>query len=219
MEFGKTLALSLAFCALLPAVEPHKSAGEYPAHAESAAADIGVDFQVHSYSADGQMYFTKDYLVCEVAVYPRAQLELTGSSFALRINRSKNLVQEASPEFVAASLKYPDWTQHPQLELGAGVGDAGVTVGAPAPAGRFPGDPAAGISLPRRPEAPEDPHKIEKPRIDAAKLALDTALKTGLIATPVAGNIYFEYSGNMKKVKNLSLIVRAAGVDLEIPLR
>ncbi len=218
MEFRKALALTLALGAVLPATEPRKSPRDYPAHAESAVAEIGADYQVHSYSVDGQMYFTRDYLVCEVAVYPKAPLELTGSSFELRIDRVKSPILEASPEFVAASLKYPDWTQHPQLELGAGIGDAGITMGAPTPVGRFPGDPAGGMPLPQRPRAPEDPDTAGKPPIDAAQLALDSALKRGRIATPVAGNVYFEYSGNMKKVKSLSLIVHTGSVDLEIPL-
>jgi hypothetical protein len=213
------IVLSLATCAISPAVEPRNSPNDYPAHAESATADIGVDYQVHSYSADGQMYFTKDYLVCEVAVYPKAPMELTSSSFELRINHSKIAIQQASPEFVAASLKYPDWTQHPQLEVGLGIGDAGVTIGAPPPAGRFPGDPAAGRPLPRPPRAPEDPHKVEKSAKDASQLALDTALTTGRIVMPVAGNVYFAYSGNLKKVRNLSLIVHTSAGNLEVPIR
>lgn len=211
-------ALVLAICALAPAIEPRQNAQDYPFHAGSAAVDIGVDYQVHSYSADGQMYFTKDYLVCEVALYPKLLIELTGSSFELRINRSRVPVPQAAPEFVAASLKYPDWTQRPQLELGAGIGDAGVILGRPPAVGRFPGDPSAGRTQPKPPRAPEDPHKVENPVTDAAQLALDTALKTGRITTPTAGNVYFAYSGNMKKIKNLSLILHTSAGEFEVPI-
>jgi hypothetical protein len=216
---ARAFVLSLAICALSPAIEPRRSAAEYPSQGETATADIGVDYQVHSYSADGQMYFTKDYLVCEVAIYPKAPMELTGSSFGLRINRAKIPIEQASAEFVAASLKYPDWTQHPQAELGAGIGDAGVTIGRPPAVGRFPGDPSVGRQQPGPPRAPDDPHKVENPAKDAAQRALDTALKTGRITAPTAGNIYFAYSGNMNKVRNLSLIVHTQGGDLEVPLR
>jgi hypothetical protein len=211
--------LIFSICALSPAIEPRKSPQDYPSHGESAAMEIGIDYQVHSYSADGEMYFTRDYLVCEVAVYPKVPIELTGSSFELRINRSKSLIPQASPEFVAASLKYPDWTQRSQLELGAGVGDSGVTLGAPPAVGRFPGDPSAGRTQPRPPRAPEDPNKVEKSVKDASQLALDTALRPGRITTPVSGNVYFEYSANLKKLKNLSLIVHTSAGSVEVPIR
>jgi hypothetical protein len=216
--------LALAFCAISCAIEPRKSAQDYPAHAESAAADIGVEYQVHSFSSDGQMYFTKDYLVCEVAIYPKGPLPLTGTSFELRMNRSKTALQQSSPEFVAASLKYPDWTQHPQLELGAGVGNAGVTLGSPPAVGRFPGDPSVTRPYPQPPRAPDDqtqenPHKVEKTSKDAAQLALDTALPAGRITGAVAGNIYFPFSGNLKKMKSISLILHTPSGDVEIPLR
>jgi hypothetical protein len=222
MRYRGTLrvsALGLGICVLLLAVEPRKSAQDYPAHQESVTADIGVDYQVHSYSAEGQMYFTKDYLVCEIAVYPKIPMELTGSSFALRLNHSKNAIGEASPELVAASLKDSDWTQRPQVEPGAGVGDGEITIGRPAATGRFPGDPSAGRTQPRLPPAPEDPHAVGKTVKDASQLALNTALPRGRIAAPVAGNVYFEYSGNLKKIKNITLLVHTAAGDLEVPIR
>jgi hypothetical protein len=215
----RTAVLTCVMFALPLAGEPRKSARDYPAHVETAAAEIGVDYLVHSYAAEGQMYFTKDYLVFEVAVYPRMPMELGPGSFQLRINNAKRLIQPASAEFVAASLRNPDWVQRPHAELGAGVGDTGVVLGAPPAVGRFPGDPTGGARYPRPPRAPEDPHKPEKPVQDGAQVALDTALQTGRIMRPVSGNIYFEYSGNIKKLKTLSLIFHTADGDQEIPIR
>jgi hypothetical protein len=213
------VALTLSICAFALATEPRGKLEDYPSHMESPAMNIGVDYQVHSFSAEGQMYFTKDYLVCEIGIYPRVSVELTGNSFELRINRSKNPIPQASPEFVAASLKYPDWTQHPQLEVGAGAGDSSVILGRPPAVGRFPGDPSVGRRQPQPPRAPENPDKPGKPVIDEARLALDTALGSGPIATPAAGNVYFEYSGNLKKIRNLSLVVHTSAGDLEVPIR
>jgi hypothetical protein len=213
------IALALAISSVSAGIEPRKSLQEYPSHIESPAADVGVEYQVHSYSAEGQMYFTKDYLVCEVGIYPKTPLELHSDSFELRVNRAKTAIPEAGPEFVAASLKYPDWTQHPQLEVGAGVGDSGVVLGRPDPVGRFPGDPSIGRPQAKAPRAPDDPNKVEHATADPAKLVLDTALPTGKIGKPVAGNIYFPYSGNVKKIRSLSLILHTAMGDVEIPLR
>ena len=199
------LAAALAFSL---AGEPKKSALEYPAHAESAAADIGVDYMVHSYSDEGQMYFTKDYLVCEVAIYPKAPLELTGASFELRINQSKRPIPETSAELVAAAVKVPEWTGN----------DVGV-LGAPPGVGRFPGDPNGAPRYPKPPHAPDDPHKPQTPVKDAGQIALDHALKPGKITGPAAGNVYFAYSGNMKKVKTVSLVFHTVSGDIEIPVR
>jgi len=214
------LAVSIVVIfALLLAGEPRKSSRDYPAHAESAAAEIGVDYLVHSYSADGQTYFTKDYLVFEVAVYPKAPMELSAGLFLLRINNAKRPIQPVSAELVAASMRNADWIQRPHAEVAAGVGNAGVVLGAPPAVGRFPGDPTGGARYPRPPRAPEDPLKPEKPVKDGAQLAVDTALQTERIMGPVAGNIYFEYSGNTKKLKTLSLVFHTAAGDQEIPIR
>jgi hypothetical protein len=215
----KIAALILMALAVAWAAEPRKSAKEYPAHVELPTVDIGVDYMVHSYSDEGQMYFTKDYLVFDVAIYPKGALELTGGSFELRINNSKQPLRQASAEFVAASVKYPGWTEHPHAEAGAGVGDVGVVLGAPPAVGRFPGDPAGASRYPKPPRAPDDPHKPEKAVKDEGQIAVDNALKAGRITAPVSGNVYFEYSGNMKKVKTLGLIFHTATVDLDIPIR
>jgi hypothetical protein len=215
----RLIALILMALATAWAGEPRKSAQEYPAHFESPAVDIGADYMVHSYSDEGQMYFTKDYLVLDVAIYPKAPLELTGGSFELRINNSKHPLQQASAEFVAASMKYPDWVDRPHAEVGASAGDAGVVLGAPPAVGRFPGDPTGVSRYPKPPRAPEDPHKVEKTAKDAGQIAVDNSLKAGKVTAPVAGNIYFEYAGNMKKVKTLTLIFHTASGDKEIPIR
>jgi hypothetical protein len=211
--------LMLLALAVAQAAQPRKNAQEYPAHFESPAVDVGVDYMVHSYSEEGQMYFTKDYLVFDVAIYPKASLELMAGSFELRINNSKHPLPQASAEFVAASMKYPDWVDHPHAEVGASAGDVGVVLGAPPAVGRFPGDPTGVSRYPKAPRAPEDPHKPEKPVKNAGQIALDNALKAGKVTTPVAGNVYFEYAGNMKKVKTLSLIFHTASGDKEIPVR
>ena len=144
-------------------------------------------------------------------------MDLSGSSFELRINGSKLVIPQAGPDSVAASLKYADLAQHPHAEIGAGIGDSSVTLGAPPVMSRFPGDPVRTAPLP--PRAPEDPQKIERIVKDPAQLAIDTALKTGAIRAPTAGNVYFEYSENIKKIKTVSLIAHTPAGDLEIEIR
>ena len=212
-------AAILIACICLFANEPRKAAKDYAAHAEFPTMDIGVDYMIHSFWNDGQMYFARDYLVCEVAVYPKAPVELTAGSFRLRINGSKYPIAEAGPEFVAASLRYPDWTQHPVTEISASSGDAGVTLGAPPVAPRFPGDPAAQPHYPQPTRAPEDPNKPEKPAVDAAQIVLNTALRSGPIEHATAGYLYFPWSGNLKKIKTVALVVHVSSGDRDVVLK
>jgi hypothetical protein len=116
-------------------------------------------------------------------------------------------------------MKYSDWTEHPHAEIGAGAGDVGVVLGAPPAVGRFPGDPTGVSRYPKPPRAPDDPHKPEKAAKDAGQIVVDHSLKAGKVTAAVAGNIYFEYMGNMKKVKTLSLIFHSSAGDKEIPIR
>lgn len=209
----------LTVCAILLAVEPRKSAQDYPAHAESAAVDLGAEYQVHSFSAGGQMYFTRDYLVFEAGVYPKKLIELTGSSFELRVNKSKIPLEEASPEFVAAALRHPDAIPRSHLELGGGIGNAGVVIGAPTPTERFPGDPSVRPPLAQAPEDPDEAAAIRRAPQDPAELALSSALRRGEVTHPIAGNVYFYFSGNVRKLKNLSLILHTGSGDLEVPIQ
>lgn len=220
MRTAPLLFIALGFMDVTAqAVEPRRNAQEYPAHVETTGVDVGVDYMVHSFSEEGQMYFTKDYLVFDVAIYPKTALELTGTSFELRINQAKRPIPQVSAEFVAAALKNLDWNGQPHAEVGAQVGDVGVVLGGPPDVGRFPGDPNGAPRYPKPPRAPDDPRKPEKPVQDAGLIAVNNALKTGKITRPVAGNIYFEYSGNMKKVKAISLVFHTPSGDLEIPVR
>jgi hypothetical protein len=176
------------------ATEPRQSAQEYPAHVDSPAADIGVDFMVHSFSDGSQMYYTKDYLVFDVAVYPKAALELTNTSFELRINYGKRPIPQVAAELVADSLRNPDWLGQPQAAPG-------------------------GPRYPAPPHVPEDVHKPAKINPDAGQIAVNNALKSARITAPTAGNIYFQYAGNIKKVNALSLVFHAPSGDVVIPIR
>ncbi len=138
------LALALVSAPWLYAQTEHKDkATDYPVHATAGRVSIGADYLIHSIPAGGQTFLAKDYLVVEVAVFPASAEPVTidGNTFKLRLNGQKFPLTSVAPGFVAASLKYPDWEQHPTAEASAGVGDAGVIFGRPPAVGRFPGDP------------------------------------------------------------------------------
>jgi hypothetical protein len=150
--------------------------------------------------------------VVEVAVFPGRlePVEIGANTFTLRINGRKEVMFPDTPGFVAASLTYPDWEQHRQTEVQAGIGNAGVTIGRPPSVGRFPDDPTPRQTrLPPAPKAPtpEDQHGIEPDSPQTADEALaQVALPDGPATKPVTGYIFFHYRGKSKSIKSLDLV-------------
>ena len=222
----RTICCGIALCLIGWAGEIKQTAQDYPAHAEWPEMDIGVDYTIHSYSDGAQMYFTKDFLVLEIAVFPKKAIDLSEGSFLLRVNNARHPIEPAAPEFVAASVRNAGWTTQPHMEASAGMGNAGVVLGAPPTIGRFPGDPN-GQNYPRKPypQPPGVPTTDDSspakqaPEKDAAQIAIAAALRTGHLERPAAGNIYFAYAGNAAKIKSLTLIYHSPQGDQEIRIQ
>lgn len=215
-------AAVLLLTALAAYSEPRRTAAEFPVHVSTPQFDIGVEYTVHSYSGAGsedQMYFTRDFLVFAVAVFPKQPLQLPEGPFELTVNNAKHPIDPVQAEFVAASVRNPEWTTHPQMQVGGGIGDIGGTMGGPSRTERFPGDPNAQSRLPRPPQAPSDDKAQPKTPVDPGKIAIDSALPSGRIVSPVSGNIYFPYTGNAAKIKHLVLHFAAGGQTLDLTVR
>jgi len=204
--------------------EPKPKPTDYPVHAALGDLAIGAEYLVHSIPAGNQTFFAPDYLVIEVAVFPgrSAPVEIGNYTFMLRVNVKKQLIPSEGPGFVAASVKYPDWEQRKNVELRAGMGDAGVVIGRPPVVGRFPDDPRPGQSrLPRSPKAPEpdDRRGIEKEEPESVdEVVAAKALPEGAASTPVSGYLYFRYPGKTKSIKSVELVYegKAGSVTLKV---
>ena len=113
----RRFSLILACAAALSAQDstPRANAGQYPAHVSLAAFDIGVEYLVHSIPTKNGVYFTKDYLVLDVGVFPTAagNSQISSGQFRLRINHASSLDSDTAGT-VAASIHYPDWEQRPR---------------------------------------------------------------------------------------------------------
>ena len=208
----RTLATALVFSGWLYGQTTAKAKpADYPAHATLGTTSIGAEYLVHSIPAGNQTLITPEYLVFEVAVFPPrgSAVEIESGTFTLRLNGKKQVLYPASPGFVAASLKYPDWEIRPNAEVTAGVGDAGVVIGRPPVVGRFPDDPRPGQSrLPRAPKAPvpDDQRGVEHEAPESIdQVIARTALPEGPAAKPVSGYLYFAHKGKAKTVKSVEL--------------
>jgi hypothetical protein len=176
---------------------------------------------VHSFTRGDQVFLAKDYLVVEVALYPRkgADLEVRNADFSLRINGRKAVLMPEAVSIVAASLQHPEWElpRTPNAEVDAGAGNAGVVIGGPPRnAHPFPGSTEPGTELPPRIEVPKDnPSGIEQPRVKADVLAVETSLVEGPHHAAISGFLYFAYRGKPASIKTLELLYQDAVLKLK----
>ena len=200
---------------------PRSKAADYPAHVSVENLDIGAEYLLHSIPSDQSFIIAKDFLVVEVAIFPRSGVATTApGQFSLRIN-GKRLLTPASAGMVVASIQYPDWETRPTATLEAGVGDRSVIVGPPASVPRFPGDRRAdGPKIPSSPE-PEVANSIDKPsRKPNSQLIAEAVLPEVRTDRPVKGCLYFRFEGKTRSIKNVELLYDGgeSGLQAVIPL-
>ncbi|HUO28490.1 MAG TPA: hypothetical protein VMU80_04685 [Bryobacteraceae bacterium] len=199
----RTLLLLPLFAGSLAAqygTTPKENAAAYAAHASLGKLSLGAEYLMHSFSGRGETYVARDYLVVEVALFcaPGGAVTLDAAQFGLRVNGRKQMLAPAGPEFVAESLKNPDWNTHPQAVVGLGP----VVLGAPPPTERFPGDPTA---APRVPTTTSNADPNGQPRVTAGELVVQAALPEGEQRGPVSGYLYFPYRGKVSHIHALEL--------------
>ena len=138
---------------------------------------------------------------------PKRDASLAQAQFGLRINGSKSVLRPDSPGFVAASIKYADWERYRGFEATAGLGNAGVILGRPTPAERFPGDRRPTEGRTPNPVPPvQSPMETKKEQAPVEDLVKAAALPEGELVLPVSGCLYFQYKGKLKKIKKLELV-------------
>jgi hypothetical protein len=163
---------------------------------------------VRSVSTPKASFLTDDYLVVEVALYPGSGgMAVNAQEWTLRVNGRKEELLTQTPGIVAASLKYPDWSQRPRVVAGAGP----VIIGEPAPVERFPGDnrPARTRVPGQIPRVPTQADTgVEEEPVDMNDVIARAALPEGSFRGPVSGYLFFPWRGNPAKIKSVDLIYR-----------
>ena len=205
--------LLLALFTLTAGTETRSKPGDYPVQKEIGNAVWGFEYNVRSVGSGNTSFIVGDYLVVEVAVFPKPgqTVDMNAQRLTLRINGKKEGLLTQAPAMVSASLKYPDWSWRRQTQVQAGAGDAGVILGRPQQVPRFPGDNRpAQTRLPGPvPRVPADAGAPEGEPFDPAQFIANTALPEGRFNKPVSGYVYFPYKGKLEKIKTVELIVAA----------
>ena len=222
MSNSKAVRWSAAFwmtaaVAFAQGTQPKAKPADYPVNGESGTVGIGAEFLVHSYYGGGQMLFTSDYVVVEVALFPAPGETITVSagSFALRLNGKKQVLGAQAPGIVAASLRFSSFNR-PNLQASAGVGDTGVILGRPRPVERYPGDPSGRSRTPAPPRAPDPDNSGTQPaeQVKPEDALVSAALPEGETRWPVSGYLYFPFSGKTTKLKSVELLCGKTALKL-----
>jgi hypothetical protein len=203
------IALSCAG-ALAQGTNPKASAAEYAAHGEMKDASLGAENLGHSVLTAKGAILVRDFLVVEVALYPKdPRMKIRMEQFRLRVNSKKDTLFPQSLGTVIASLKYTDWSTHPTAEVGASLGNATVILGRPVPVEQFPGDnrPAEQRG-PVPPRAPDDNSGVEKSAPEPVEDTINhLALPEGdEVHSPASGYLFFPFQSKLKSIKTLDLI-------------
>lgn len=196
----------LAVAAASAQYEVPRQANEYPAHAMWPQFEVGAEYLIHSVPAETGAIYARDYLVIEVAVYPsNGPVTVLSAQFVLRVNDRKTVLYPESAGFVAASVKYSNWSQDREVVGTAQVGDGTVMIG-PRPASRFPGDPAASVPpIGTRPRTETDPNAEPRAPVNVEESIARAALPEGETRVPWKGCLYFAYGGKLKSIHKLEL--------------
>ena len=206
--------------AVLPLVMPAQeimparaTPADYKAHAPiNKDHTLAAEFQGRTVSAPSAAFVLQDYVVVEVALFTRAY-EFNFARYSLRLNGKSPLLAQ-TPGMVAASLKYPDWENRREMTATAGVGDANVIFGRRNTTPRFPGDR-------RQPQPPPGTpvKEVTIPENAPWDWVAKLAWEDGTVKGPAGGLLYFPYSGNLAKLKNIELIYNSPEGLVTLPLR
>lgn len=199
------LLLLSAACAYSQEALPARPSPEaYPRQAQLGDLVLAAEYQGHGINAAERPFATPDYIVIELAVFPKAgqTVKINPGQFTLRLNGKKSVLFPATPSMVAASLQYPNSEGYRGIEASGGIGNAGVILGGPGRSPRFPGDP--GGAYPR--VGVGMPGPAETPMNDAPEAVVRLGWADSEVARPAAGYLYFPYSGKLAKIKTMELL-------------
>ena len=168
--------------------------GDYQAQAQAGAITIGAEFAGHSVPTPQGPLSTDEYVVVEAGMFgpPQARLKLSPEDFSLRINGRKTPLPSQPYALVFKSLQDPDYVP-PDAAPSASKSKTSLTGGGGGGGGDSNAPPA-----PVR--IPIEVQRAMQQRVQKA------AIPEGDRALPLAGLIFFPYSGGTKGIRSIELI-------------
>lgn len=187
---------------------PRPTPADYQDQAEAGKLTIAAEFQGHAVPTLQANLTTEDYVSVEVAFFGPAGARTTLSieDFSLRIN-GKKTVPALPYGAVLSNVKDPEWVppepvvsnEHPNL-----VDRDEEKAQKPSSSGLSAGSGAGGQDPPPVIRVPLEVQRVLHQRVQKS------ALPEGDRALPVAGLIFFSYSGKVQKIRTVELLYSGA---------
>jgi hypothetical protein len=184
---------------------PRATPADYQAHAQAGTMTIGAEFVGHFVPTLQGNLTTEDYVVVETGMFgpPEAPIKLFLGDFSLRINGKKAALPGQPYGMVLKSLKDPDW-EPPAVAESSSTSKTKVNTGG---GGSQDKEPPAPVRI------PVEVQRAMEQRIQKA------SLPEGDRTVPVAGLIFFPYSGRTQGIRSLELIYNGSAGNVTLELR
>jgi len=217
----------LLFVSTLAAADlkpPRTQPQHFPLQAKAGTLTLAAEYLVRGLPGDTEVFFVRDYLVVEIAFFPApgSRQAIRNTAFTLILNKDKTPLLPATPQMVAAALKYEDWTDRPTLQTSVSSDGGTILIGGPQRTPRFPNDPTVATDPTRTPprvETNPDRSGIERPKEAAPEAAVAYALPEEPFSAPIRGYLYFPYSGKTKSIKKAVLLFRGEQGEATLNLK
>jgi len=183
---------------------PRAAPADYQAHAQAGGMTIAAEFVGHVVPTLQGNLSTEDYVVVETGIFgpPEAHIKLFLGDFSLRINGKKTPLPGQPYGMVIKSLKDPDW--EPPAAVSSSKSKTNVSAGE---GGGQDKDPPPPVHI------PIEVQRAMQQRIQKA------SLPEGDRTVPVAGLIFFQYSGRREGIRSIELIYKGSAGNVALALR
>jgi len=207
------LVTALCFCARgqetqikeIRGLPPRATPADYQAQAQAGGVTIAADFVGHFVPTLQGNLSTEDYVVVEIGMFgpAEAHIKLFLGDFSLRINGKKTALPAQPSGMVTKSLKDPDW-EPPAAAESSSKSKTNVSTGG---GGGHDKDPPPPVHIP-----------IEVQRAMEQRTQ-KASLPEGDRTLPVAGLIFFQYSGRTQGIRSIELIYSGSAGNVTLELR
>jgi hypothetical protein len=183
---------------------PRATPADYQAQAQAGGVTIAAEFVGHVVPTLQGNLSTENYVVVETAMFgpPEGHIKLFLGDFSLRINGKKTALPGQPYGMVINSLKDPDW--EPPAAPSSSKSKTNVSTGG---GGGQDKDPPAPVHI------PIEVQRAMQQRIQKA------SLPEGDRTVPVAGLIFFQYSGGTQGIRSIELIYKGSAGNVTLDLR
>jgi hypothetical protein len=184
---------------------PRATPADYQAQAQAGGMTIAAEFVGHFVPTLQGNLSTEDYVVVETGMFgpTEAHIKLFLGDFSLRINGKKTALPAQPYGMVIKSLKDPDW-EPPAAAESSSKSKTNLSTGG---GGGQDKDPPAPVHI------PIEVQRAMQQRIQKA------SLPEGDRTVPVAGLIFFQYSGRTQGIRSIELIYNGSAGNVTLELR